>query len=265
MTRPRPIPETPLLIGIIEILAIAALILIAFGILHPAHAASSDPTPVLVSAGGTAWDTWTANGPGWGAVIAANAGLQLFLARQHWLAQGRLLAALTGVGLVLVAVVNWHLGAAPSAGIMTAAMGAIALVVHPTVKGATTSTFRGPTTLGIVLLLGVCAGSCGSSQPSRANAISTIDTGLITARAAVRTYELDRARAIIETTPDKLARSAPLGELRAKVDRVIMALDAATYALDAARGVNDDTSIKGAQTALENALAAVAALTGGGQ
>jgi len=258
MTKPRDTIQ-----GLLELFAIASLILIAYGLLHPAHAAATDPSPVLIAAGGAAWDTWTANGPWWGAVIAANVGLQLFLSRQHWLAQGRVLAALTGASLVLISVVNWHIGAAPSAGIMTALAAAVALVVHPTVKGATSSALRGPAMFGIVLLLGVYAGSCGGSQASRASTITSIDTGIVTARAAVRTYELDHARAIIETTPDKLARSAPLGELRAKVDRVILALDAATYALDAARGVNDDNSIHGAQTALDDALAAVAVLTGG--
>lgn len=252
----------------LELIAIAAVVLLIYGHLHPAHAAT-DHTPELVSAAGEGWDVFVTDGPLWGALVAANVGLQLFMSRQHWLAQGRLLAAITGLGMVLVAVIKWHLDGAPSSGIMTALVAAIALVVHPTVRGADPTATRPPSirsgTLGILLGLCIVAAlpsACGGSQ-DHAETITSIDTGILTARAAVRTYELEHARAIIESTPDKPARAAPLAELRARVDKVVLALDAATIALDAARGASGDSGFAVAKNALANALADVAALTGG--
>lgn len=100
-----------------------------------AHAATN-PTPALTGGAGAGWDAFSTNGPYWGGIVVAYVALQTFLSRQHWLAQGRLLSALTGLAMVGAAVVNWRFSGAPSAGIMTAAVAAIALVWHPTVPGA---------------------------------------------------------------------------------------------------------------------------------
>lgn len=121
------IPQLAVLLAI----GAAALLLLT----RIAHAAA-DPTPALTTGAGAGWDAFASNGPYWGGIVVAYVALQTFLSRQHWLAQGRLLAALTGLAMVGAAVVNWHFAGAPSAGIMTAVVAAIALVWHPTVPGA---------------------------------------------------------------------------------------------------------------------------------
>jgi len=100
-----------------------------------AHAATG-PADAMTGGASAGWDTFATNGPYWGAIVIAYVALQTFLSRQHWLAQGRLLTALTGLAMVGAAVVNWHFAGAPSAGIMTAAVAALALVWHPTAPGA---------------------------------------------------------------------------------------------------------------------------------
>jgi hypothetical protein len=124
---------------------------------------------------------------------------------------------------------------------------------------------RGLAPLLVILAIGgaVMAPACGGSQTSRASTISSLDTGIQTATAALRTYEHEHAEAIIEAAADKPAAKAAIAAFRAKVDKVWIVVDSARAAIDAANTINDDTSVKGAQTALNNAIAAITAITGG--
>jgi hypothetical protein len=115
----------------------------------------------------------------------------------------------------------------------------------------------------LVVLLATFAPSCGGTQSSRQSTIASLDSGIQTATAALRSYEHEHAMAIIEHAPDKATAHASLVAFRAKADKVWIVVDAARYAIDAANTVNDDPSIAGARTALANALDAIAALTGG--
>lgn len=117
----------------------------------------TDPTPALTAATGTAWDVFSTSGPYWGAVLAAYLLLSTFLSKQHWLAQGRLLSVLTGASMLLTAVVQWRFGGAPSAGILTAAMAAFTLVLHPTV-GAAKPGSTSPAAGLLLLVLGLLTG-----------------------------------------------------------------------------------------------------------
>jgi hypothetical protein len=135
--------------------------------------------------------------------------------------------------------------------------------------------------LSILLLLGGLAVStvpaCGGSQASRATTISTVDSGVLTAIAALREYEeqqadaaIATARAAIVAAPDPEARAkakaaghAALVALRARTAPAWRAADLAMAALSSATSLNDDPSLKGAQAALDNAIAALAALKGG--
>lgn len=175
-------------------LLIAACITLLYS---PGAAAASDPTPALTAAGGAGWDVFVTNGPLWGGILIAFIALQTFLSRQHWLAQGRLLAALTGAALVGSAVVNWHFAGAPSAGIMTAAVAAIALIWHPTVGGTPTrptGAAAGGSALAFVLIaVGLTGGfaltACGGAQavtdtPQRVVDCVKLDVGAVASLAA---------------------------------------------------------------------------------
>jgi hypothetical protein len=113
-------------------------------------------------------------------------------------------------------------------------------------------------------VLATMAASCaGSTQTSRASTISSLDTGIQTATAALRTYEHEHTEAIIRSATDVATAKASIAAFRARVDKVWIAVDSARAAIDAANTINDDTSVKGAQTALNNAIAAITAITGG--
>lgn len=243
--------------SILELLAVAIAVLLIYGHLHPAHAAG-DAAPA-----GPA--------PTWNlgevmaliALIIASVGAVVDAVRAvlHFTAP-RTTSTLDDRAAAALDSLHDRISALEGA------------MMRPAITGSSSAPApKSPAlgvgvTAGIALILALAVGAgttaCGGNQSSRAATISSIDAGIMTARASVRTYELDHARAIIEST-DKPARAAPLADLRGKVDKVILALDSATVALDAARGVNDDTSIQGAAKALQDALASVAALTGGAQ
>jgi hypothetical protein len=119
----------------------------------------------------------------------------------------------------------------------------------------------------VVLLLGGITGAgmtagCGGSQATRSATIGSVDSGLLAAVAALRKYEHDQAVGIIAGANTYDEGRASLAVLRAKTTTAWRAVDTALAALDVANTVNDDPSIAGARTALNDALTAIAALTG---
>jgi hypothetical protein len=109
----------------------------------------------------------------------------------------------------------------------------------------------------------VLAGCGGSTQASRASTISSLDTGIQSATAALASYEHQHTESIISAATDLATARAAISAFRARVDKVWIAVNAARAAIDAANTINDDTSVKGAQKALADAITAVTALTGG--
>lgn len=109
--------------------------------------------------------------------------------------------------------------------------------------------------------------ACGGSQASRTATISSLDSGWVTAAAALRSYEHEHTQGIVDQakagTITPVAAAAQIAAFRAKVDKVWLAVDAAHAAIDAANTVNDDPSVAGAQAALNNAMTAIATITGG--
>lgn len=85
-------------------------------------------------------NAWRTAGPYWLVILGGYAILRAFLREQHALAQGRVLAALTGTALVASAVLSWHFQGAPMSGIWTATAIAIALLVRPEVPAAQAAT-----------------------------------------------------------------------------------------------------------------------------
>lgn len=75
---------------------------------------------------------------GWlGGALMVYAGLATFLKAnetKHWIAQGRWLAILTGIGMIGGALAAWKFNAAPIGAVLEAALGAIALLRMPTVR-----------------------------------------------------------------------------------------------------------------------------------
>jgi hypothetical protein len=107
------------------------------------------------------------------------------------------------------------------------------------------------------------AGCGGSTQASRASTISSLDTGIQSATAALGSYEHQHTESIIAAATDLASAKAAIAAFRSRVDKVWVAINAARAAIDVANTINDDTSVKGAQKALNDAIAAVTALTGG--
>ena len=117
--------------------------------------------------------------------------------------------------------------------------------------------------LAIALLAGGTQTACGGSQASRSATISSVDSGVRSMVAALRTYEHVHAESAIANAQTLDDGKAALSALRARTAPAWRALDLAFAALDSASTVNDDPSVRGAQKALNDAIAAVEALTGG--
>jgi hypothetical protein len=85
----------------------------------------------------TGWDVIETYGPIWGAMLLLYGAGAIFLSKnqsEHWLAEGRTLAMLVaGVG-VLGSVLEAQLGGASWAGVVVTLVGAVKMVVNPTVK-----------------------------------------------------------------------------------------------------------------------------------
>lgn len=134
-------------------------------------------------------------------------------------------------------------------------------------KAATDISF-GRTLLLAVFITLAAAGlpalpGCGGSQASRSATISSVDTGVVALVRALRQYEHIQAEKIIASATSLNDGKVGLAALRAKTTTAWRALDTAFAALDVANTINDDPSIQGARRALDDAVAAVTAITGG--
>ncbi len=111
--------------------SIAAAIMVTFATIARAAGLGADPTPVLANAADVGISTLTQDGPWWLAIAVLHVALRVFLDKDHALKQGYLLSGLTALAGVGSAVVAWHWQSAPSAGIVTAVIAGITLLVHP--------------------------------------------------------------------------------------------------------------------------------------
>lgn len=161
---------------IAPVMALAAIVIL-FDYVHyigTAHAQAADPQATVNAGGDAALDVWLKDGPIWGGLLVAMYGLRAFLSRQHWLAQGRALSAITGVSMIGAAVLNWHFGSAPFEGVLTAAFAAFALFEHSRIpeKPDGDSAAKGAVSMIAILLLGgLVAGqmaACSASAKQRA-------------------------------------------------------------------------------------------------
>jgi di/tricarboxylate transporter len=107
---------------------------------------AGDPSPhvvdPVVAATATTDDGWAlveAYGPIWGGMLLAFGLASAFIKRnegEHWLAEGRRLALVTGVVGVLGALLQVKLGNSSFAGVVVTLMGAVKLALSPHTKAA---------------------------------------------------------------------------------------------------------------------------------
>lgn len=160
---------------------LAVAFLVAFAILTAVRIAFADTGGTTTIE--TDFAVWTANGPWWAGIVLVYGALHLFLGQQHRLAQGRLLAGLTGASLVLAAVINWRFVGAPVGGIFTAILAAFALLKMPTVAAPTVpaATARNASLVLFALVAGIGGGIAGTSCTPGSNARTTLATGVVAA------------------------------------------------------------------------------------
>lgn len=116
------------------------------------HVAHADPVAAATAATDTGWSLVTQYGPLWaGAIIAMGIG-QTFLKQQHWLAQGRTLALITGGVSTLGAVLAWKFSGAPVEGIVITAIMALKLAWSPNVAPVAKSSAGAAAALALVVL-----------------------------------------------------------------------------------------------------------------
>jgi hypothetical protein len=97
----------------------------------------ANPTPDLQVAVDSGWAIVEHDGPilGGGAILFCL--ISAFLRRnesKHWLAQGRVLALLTGIAMTLGAVLDWQLNGGQFAGVIMTVIAAIKLALSPAVS-----------------------------------------------------------------------------------------------------------------------------------
>lgn len=248
--------------------ALAACLLLAL----PAFA-DGDPSAAVTTAADTGWDVFLKDGPIWGALLVVAGLLRTFLNKQHWLAQGKVLSGLTGLSMVLAAVIAWHFVGAPASGILTALFAAYALITHSTVPGAAPATSGPPTSsssggpsaamLAVLLLGGIAVTQPGCAAQTRE---STIKAALVTVDAskeAYVTYDAHAQDQIVARATSLDDGKAKLAEYRAKRERVVKALTVAYQAIATAAQLNDDHSLAAVAAAIGEVIATVKSLTGG--
>ena len=125
--------------GLVGLFVGALLMLLAIHYCVPAvHAdpLASAPVAHAVTTAQSGWDVVETYGPIWGAMLLVYGLASAFLAKNesaHWIAQGRMLAlVVAGVGL-LGAVLEAELGGASWSGVIVTLVGAVKMVISPTV------------------------------------------------------------------------------------------------------------------------------------
>lgn len=250
------------------IIILAAAVGLLIGAAALARAATGDPPHAAQPPIGIDWAFAL------GLLGAALGGLSVFL---HWLAPRTKSTLDDRMVAELDIMLDWWKDAHGPA----AAPPPLAAMRNPQAGHASSGVLHAIVVVGLCGAAGVGVGvallgapGCGGSPSSRAATIGSIDSAIRTAEGALRTYEHERALAIIATataappgqapTADQLtAGRVALSALRSKVDHVQLALDAARVADDAARTINDDPSVASARTALADAITELTTLTGG--
>ena len=140
-----------LFVGVVAITMLALL-----GVAHADPLPPGDPVVAAQAATDASWALVAQYGPLWGAFLLAFGIVGAWLKAnesRHWIAQGRALAGITGVAMVLGAVADWHFHGAPVAGVIVTAVMAVKLVWQPTVAAAPAPSSEAKSAAGAVSLL----------------------------------------------------------------------------------------------------------------
>lgn len=188
----------------------------------------------------------------------------------HWIAKGRVLAAIaaaTGVaGTALLALTN---GTPWSGVLVTAVLGLLHLVDStgpaPVAKQGQGGFARVGLLVAIALVgaLTLSTGCAGSTQATRQTTLSTATVVATTMLKTVESYDKVAGDAIVAGATTAASGQASLVVLRARVRKCLTTIGAAIDAISTAKTVNDDTSLAGVQKALNEIISDVTDLTGG--
>jgi len=132
-----------------------------------ALAAGADPAASVTT--DVTWDIALKDGVPWALLLVMKSLLSTFLTRnesKHWIAQGKTLSILTGLGFVVTSVASWHFLDAPVGGILTALIAAYTLVTHSTVQ--TKSSGSAAALLAVLCVGALAAGAtqgCAEVKP----------------------------------------------------------------------------------------------------
>jgi hypothetical protein len=124
------------------------------------------------------WSLFETYGPLWGSVAVAYPLTRHLLAvneSRHWIASGRVLAALAGGVTILGTLIQWHFGGAPASGVLAAVMGALALIWHPTVTARGTAKVASSAAFVVMLSLASGSSSCAARQSVGAGVSAGLD------------------------------------------------------------------------------------------
>ena len=189
-----------LFVGVVAITMLALL-----GVAHADPLPPGDPVVAAQAATDASWALVAQYGPLWGAFLLAFGIVGAWLKAnesRHWIAQGRALAGITGVAMVLGAVADWHFHGAPVAGVIVTAVMAVKLVWQPTVAAAPAPSSEAKSAAGAVslLMLVLLVGAGGAALTSCAP-VRPVATTAVAA-------ELDCTSAQIAATVNALAQPA---------------------------------------------------------
>jgi hypothetical protein len=244
----------------VALVALGALLVYAIGMLlylHHAHAAG-DPGTVATTATDAGWELFTTYGWLWGGAGLGYALAQRLLAlnaNTHWLAQGRILAAITGAVAVLGTVIQWRFQGAPAAGIVAALMGAIALVWQPVVRPALPRI--GITALALLALGG---SQIACTHNTRTETLQAAQLSVGAARDSLATYDQIEQDDIISHAVTLEDGKTRLASWRRKRTDLVSAIATAYRAIAIAGPLNDQPSLASALTAAGEVVDAIKAI-----
>jgi hypothetical protein len=186
------------------------------------------------------WSLFEAYGPLWGSISIAYPLARHLLAvneSEHWIAGGRVLAFLTGAAAVLGTAIQWRFGGAPASGILAAAVGAIALIWHPTVSVKNAG--RVASTLALAAAVALASSgslSCAARQSVGAGVTAGLDCeapGLVAFMGDATVLAIRMLEHWISGTGqvDRSGLASDLANIRTNLGRC--AMDAAVAALAA--------------------------------
>jgi hypothetical protein len=208
------------------------------------------PIPTAAAATEAGWSLVEQYGPIWGGALLLVGGLGALLkanASKHWLAQGRALAAITGLLSIGGALLEWHFNGAPLAGVLITAIMALKLIWSPTVTPVPVPTTPGPVPtvaqggfvrIGLMLAIDVIVVAVGGALVIACAAPGTktaaIEHGLWDCTVPERSQAVDALKPMADSALEKIKNpdgSIDTAALKALYSKANLLSDAGSLAL----------------------------------